>query len=153
MIDPPAYSIGSESELPVRTNEKQCLRMFVRDAIGLKHLIRFDSDQPWIAAHQRVRDEVGLQRQAQVGRQVRHFLRDFVNLLLTQCFYGEGQADGRSSRLVRLRTSRFSVMRAYGCISHLQQNCGGAPFNNMFVDRPAVVQAGILNETSVTALT
>ena len=56
------------------------------------------------------------------------------------CFVGDGSYMLANSELATavMRRVPFTVIltdnRGYGCINRLQQNCGGAAFNNMYVD-------------------
>ncbi|WP_378949564.1 3D-(3,5/4)-trihydroxycyclohexane-1,2-dione acylhydrolase (decyclizing) [Paracoccus sp. R86501] len=56
------------------------------------------------------------------------------------CFVGDGSYMMANSELATavMRKVPFTVVltdnRGYGCISRLQQGCGGAPFNNMYHD-------------------
>ncbi|MEO1911318.1 MAG: 3D-(3,5/4)-trihydroxycyclohexane-1,2-dione acylhydrolase (decyclizing) [Paracoccus sp. (in: a-proteobacteria)] len=56
------------------------------------------------------------------------------------CFVGDGSYMMANSELATavMRRIPFTVIltdnRGYGCINRLQQGCGGAPFNNMYVD-------------------
>ena len=56
------------------------------------------------------------------------------------CFVGDGSYMMANSELATavMRRVPFTVIltdnRGYGCINRLQQNCGGAAFNNMYAD-------------------
>ncbi|WP_378947145.1 3D-(3,5/4)-trihydroxycyclohexane-1,2-dione acylhydrolase (decyclizing) [Paracoccus sp. R86501] len=65
------------------------------------------------------------------------------------CFVGDGSYMMANSELATaaMRRIPFTVIltdnRGYGCINRLQQACGGAPFNNMYVDSRIEVQPQI----------
>ncbi|MFN3275943.1 MAG: 3D-(3,5/4)-trihydroxycyclohexane-1,2-dione acylhydrolase (decyclizing) [Paracoccus sp. (in: a-proteobacteria)] len=65
------------------------------------------------------------------------------------CFVGDGSYMMANSELATavMRRVPFTVIltdnRGYGCINRLQQGCGGAPFNNMYVDSNVAAQPAI----------
>ncbi len=65
------------------------------------------------------------------------------------CFVGDGSYMMANSELATavMRRLAFTVVltdnRGYGCINRLQQACGGAEFNNMYVDSNLAVQPQI----------
>lgn len=65
------------------------------------------------------------------------------------CFVGDGSYMMANSELATavMRRVPFTVVltdnRGYGCINRLQQECGGAEFNNMYVDSNVEVQPEI----------
>ena len=65
------------------------------------------------------------------------------------CFVGDGSYMMANSELATaaMRSIPFTVVltdnRGYGCINRLQAFCGGAPFNNLYVDSNVAVQPAI----------
>ena len=65
------------------------------------------------------------------------------------CFVGDGSYMMANSELATavMRRVPFTIVltdnRGYGCINRLQQECGGAEFNNMYVDSNVEVQPEI----------
>lgn len=65
------------------------------------------------------------------------------------CFVGDGSYMMANSELATavMRRIPFTIVltdnRGYGCINRLQQGCGGAEFNNMYVDSNVEVQPEI----------
>ena len=65
------------------------------------------------------------------------------------CFVGDGSYMMANSELATavMRRVPFTVIltdnRGYGCINRLQAHCGGAPFNNMYVDSRVEAQPEI----------
>lgn len=65
------------------------------------------------------------------------------------CFVGDGSYMMANSELATavMRKVPFTVVltdnRGYGCINRLQQECGGAEFNNMYVDANVAAQPAI----------
>jgi 3D-(3,5/4)-trihydroxycyclohexane-1,2-dione acylhydrolase (decyclizing) len=65
------------------------------------------------------------------------------------CFVGDGSYMMANSELATavMRRVPFTVVltdnRGYGCINRLQQECGGAPFNNLYVDSNVEAQPAI----------